>query len=80
MLKLSPKQSRSLENYCKARHTTPGRLIKKVIRPYLAGYDKSVPEEYYVSERQLDLFEEQPAPPMPSMPSMQSILSSHSEL
>jgi hypothetical protein len=62
MLKLSPKQNRSLENYCKARRTTPGRLIKKVIRPYLAGYDKQVPEEYYVSERQLDLFEEPSTP------------------
>jgi hypothetical protein len=56
-LKLSSKQKRSLLNYCQARQTTPNKLIKKSIRRYINGFDKAVPEEYYVTENQLDLFE-----------------------
>ena len=57
--KLSSKQKKSLVNYCKARKTTPTKLIKKSIKRYVNGFDKSVPEEYYVTENQLELFEEQ---------------------
>ncbi len=56
VFKLSAKQKKSLENYCKARKTTPNKLIKKSISRYINGFDKSVPEEYYVTENQLDLF------------------------
>jgi hypothetical protein len=56
VFKLSAKQKKSLENYCKARKTTPNKLIKKSISRYINGFDKSVPEEYYKTERQLDLF------------------------
>ena len=57
-IKLSSKQKKSLLNYCRARKTTPNKLIKKSVKRYLNGFDKSVPEEYYVTENQLDLFEE----------------------
>jgi hypothetical protein len=56
VFKLSAKQKKSLENYCKARKTTPNKLIKKSISRYINGFDKSVPDEYFKSERQLDLF------------------------
>ncbi len=56
VFKLSAKQKKSLENYCKARKTTPTKLIKKSINRYINGFDKSVPDEYFKSERQLDLF------------------------
>ncbi|MDZ7741244.1 MAG: hypothetical protein U5Q03_05715 [Bacteroidota bacterium] len=56
--KLSMKQKKSLANYCHARKTTPTRLIKKMIRPYLENYAREVPDELYVTENQLDLFEE----------------------
>jgi hypothetical protein len=56
-LKLTTAQRRSLMNYCKARKTTPTRLIKKMIRPFIQNYSKEVPEELYVTENQLDLFE-----------------------
>jgi hypothetical protein len=56
VFKLSAKQKKSLENYCKARKTTPNKLIKKSISRYINGFDKSVPDEYFRSERQLDLF------------------------
>jgi hypothetical protein len=56
-LKLTARQKRSLLNYCEARQTTPNKLIKKSIRRYINGFDKNVPQEYYVTENQLDLFE-----------------------
>ncbi len=57
-IKLSSKQKKSLANYCKARKTTPTKLIKKSIKRYINGFDKTVPDEYYVTENQLELFEE----------------------
>ena len=56
--KLTSRQKKSLFNYCEARQTTPTKLIKKVIRPYLNNYAREVPEEFYVTENQLDMFEE----------------------
>ncbi|MEN8224935.1 MAG: hypothetical protein ABFS05_06190 [Bacteroidota bacterium] len=55
-IKLSAKQKKSLINYCHARKTTPNKLIKKMIRPYISNYAVEVPEEYYITENQLDLF------------------------
>lgn len=57
-IKLSSKQKKSLINYCKARKTTPTKLIKKSIKRYINGFDRSVPDEYYATENQLELFEE----------------------
>ena len=56
--KLSSKQKRSLINYCEARKTTPNKLIKKAIRRYIEFYASEVPPEYFITENQLDLFEE----------------------
>lgn len=55
---LTARQKKSLVNYCAARKTTPTKLIKKMIRPYIENFDSKVPEELYVTENQLDLFEE----------------------
>jgi hypothetical protein len=55
--KLSTRQKRSLRNYCKARKTTPTKLIKKMINPFINNYAESVPEELFLTENQLDLFE-----------------------
>lgn len=55
-IKLSAKQKKSLLNYCHARRTSPNKLIKKMIRPYISKYSVEVPEEYYITEKQLDLF------------------------
>ncbi len=57
--KLSARQKRSLINYCEARKTTPNKLIKKAIRRYIEFYASEVPTEYFVTENQLDLFEEE---------------------
>jgi len=54
--KLSARQMKSLQNYCEVRHTTPTKLIKKHIRKFIEGFDKKVPEKYYVSANQLEMF------------------------
>lgn len=54
--KLSPRQMKSLKNYCKARKTTPIKLIKKNIRTYIESYADHVPEKYYVTHNQLEIF------------------------
>lgn len=55
-LKLTARQKKSLVNYCEARKTTPNKLIKKSIQRYINGFDREVPEEYFVHEKQLELF------------------------
>jgi hypothetical protein len=56
--KLSAGQYRSLRNYCKARKTTPIKLIKRNIGRFITAYEYEVPTELYLTENQLDLFEE----------------------
>ncbi|NOY50536.1 MAG: hypothetical protein GXO88_08245 [Chlorobi bacterium] len=55
-LKLSKRQMKSLKNYCRARKTTPIKLIKKNIRTYIESYADNVPEKFYVSHNQLEMF------------------------
>ncbi|MCK9291342.1 MAG: hypothetical protein WCR58_03845 [Bacteroidales bacterium] len=56
--KLSQNQYRSLMNYCKARKITPIKLIKKSISRFTSGYELHVPPQYFISEKQLELFKE----------------------
>ncbi len=56
--KLSHGQYKSLKNYCKARKTTPIKLIKKSIERFISHYEYGVPEELYFCENQLNLFDE----------------------
>ena len=56
--KLTSGQYRSLRNYCKARKTTPIKLIKKNISRFISAYEYEVPAEIYLTENQLNLFEE----------------------
>ena len=53
---LSNRQMKSLRNYCRARKTTPTKLIKKSIRNYTEFFANDVPEKYHKSHNQLDLF------------------------
>ncbi len=56
--KLSAGQYRSLRNYCKARKTTPIKLIKRNIERFISNYEYEVPNEIYLTENQLELFQE----------------------
>ncbi|HPE86214.1 MAG: hypothetical protein EOL88_06300 [Bacteroidia bacterium] len=55
--KLSSRQKKSLMNYCRARHTTPIKLIKKSIRNYIELYADAAPEPIPMPN-QLDLFDD----------------------
>ncbi|MCX6243903.1 MAG: hypothetical protein NTU98_04295 [Bacteroidetes bacterium] len=55
-LKLTTRQKRSLENFCRSRGTTPTKIIKKSIRPLLDNYASSAPSIPQVSANQLKLF------------------------
>ena len=60
-LKLTTRQKRSLENFCRSHDTTPTKIIKKSIRPLLDNYSGSAPCLPQVSANQLDLFGEKNA-------------------
>lgn len=55
--KLTSGQFKSLKNYCKARHTTPIKLIKRSIERFISHYEYEVPEDLYLTENQLQLFD-----------------------
>ena len=55
--KLTAGQYKSLKNYCKARKTTPIKLIKKSIERFTSHYEYEVPAELYLTENQLNLFD-----------------------
>lgn len=54
--KLSAGQYRSLCNYCKARKTTPIKLIKRTMERFISNYEYEVPQDLYLTENQLELF------------------------
>ncbi|MBG0782911.1 MAG: hypothetical protein H0S84_11640 [Bacteroidales bacterium] len=57
--KLTEGQYKSLSNYCKARKTTPIKLIKSNIGRFITAYTYDVPPNFYVTENQLELFHEE---------------------
>ena len=57
--KLSNGQYRSLKNYCKARRTTPIKLIKRSISRFISNYEYEVPAELYLTENQLQLLDDE---------------------
>ena len=61
--KLSAGQYRSLRNYCKARKTTPIKLIKRNIARFITAYEYEVPQELFITENQLQLFEDEEMQP-----------------
>ncbi len=56
--KLSARQLKSLKNYCRARRTTPIKLIKKSISYYTDNFSVDVPKKYYTTSNQLDIFDD----------------------
>jgi hypothetical protein len=56
-LKITAHQKKSLINYCKSRNTTPNKIIKKCIRPFLDKYaDLHVEARKKEIVTQLELF------------------------
>jgi hypothetical protein len=55
-IKVSQRQKKSLDNFCKSHKTTANKLIKKSIRHFLENYTHTVPPDNNVSVNQLKLF------------------------
>jgi hypothetical protein len=55
-LKLTTRQKRSLDNFCRSHGTTPTKIIKRSIRPLLDNYAAPSSGPPQVSPNQLDLF------------------------
>lgn len=56
--KLSEKQMKSLQSYCRVRKTTSTKLIKKSIRYYIENFSEEIPPKFYITSNQLDMFKE----------------------
>ncbi len=54
--KVTDRQKRSLLNFCKSRHTTPNKMIKKVLNPLLNNYAALEVNTQQISVNQLQLF------------------------
>ena len=56
--KLSSRQNIIIENYCKVHKTTSNKLIKSAIKDFISKYGSLPTEDNYVTENQLQLFNE----------------------
>ncbi|MHC1707658.1 MAG: hypothetical protein AB9842_09065 [Bacteroidales bacterium] len=56
--KLTDKQKKVIERFCRLKRTTPTRMMKAAIKDYLIRHAASMPEEDYISENQLKLFDD----------------------
>jgi hypothetical protein len=56
-IKLTSRQKKSLDNFCRSRRTTPNKIIKKSIRHFLENYYGMEASKDPVKIRQLELFE-----------------------
>ncbi|HNW90114.1 MAG TPA: hypothetical protein PKN48_10660 [Bacteroidales bacterium] len=55
--KLSEKQKKLIDKFCHAKKVSPNKMIKTAIRDYISKFADSLPEEDYISENQLKLFD-----------------------
>lgn len=57
--KISEKQKIIIDKFCRVKKTSPNKMIKAAIRDYIRKFAASLPEEEYISENQLRLFDEE---------------------
>jgi len=55
-IKVTTRQKKSLTNFCKSRHTTPNKIIKRAIGPLLKNYVGLEVNNLPVKANQLELF------------------------
>ena len=55
--KLSEKQKKIIDKFCHAKKVSPNKMMKTAIRDYITRFAGSLPEEDYISENQLKLFD-----------------------
>lgn len=66
--KLSEKQKGLIDKFCHAKKVSPNKMIKTAIRDYISKFAGSLPEEDYISENQLKLFDVEEAPDIFNQP------------
>jgi hypothetical protein len=54
--KVTARQKKSFDNFCRSRKTTPVKVIKRSIQPLLDNYAHATPVSNYVPVNQLNLF------------------------
>ena len=54
--KVTSRQKKSFDNFCKSRKSTPIKVIKRFIQPLLDNYAHSTPLNSFVNVNQLELF------------------------
>ncbi|MEI6124148.1 MAG: hypothetical protein WCQ95_11045 [Bacteroidota bacterium] len=55
--KLSVKQKNIIDKFCRAKKVSPNKMIKSAIKDYIRKFADSLPEEDFISENQLCLFD-----------------------
>lgn len=55
-IKLTSRQKKSLDNFCRSRRTTPVKVIKRAIKPFTENFASSDPTPFPLPN-QLTLFE-----------------------
>lgn len=55
--KLSEKQKSIIDRFCKAKKISHNKMIKSAIKDYIRKFADSLPEEEYIGENQLKLFD-----------------------
>lgn len=55
--KLSEKQKSIIDRFCRAKKVSHNKMIKTAIKEYIRKFADSLPEEDYISENQLKLFD-----------------------
>jgi hypothetical protein len=57
VFKVSAQQKKQMDRYCKLKHITSVRMIRKALNEFLERHADEIPEEIIVSKNQLKLFE-----------------------
>lgn len=55
-VKLTGLQMMALQNYCRLHHTTPNKVIRGRLAPFVSEKFRKISEERYILPNQLDLF------------------------
>ena len=55
--KLSEKQKSIIDRFCRAKKVSHNKMIKSAIKDYIRKFADSLPEEDFISENQLSLFD-----------------------
>jgi hypothetical protein len=55
--KLSEKQKSIIDRFCRAKKISHNKMIKSAIKDYIRKFADSLPEEDFISENQLTLFD-----------------------